>query len=343
MTFGSRKHAVGAVLALAMMAAGHDARAGSAADVATARELYKAGADALDAGDAKTAADKLTAAWALVQTPVIGADSARAQKALGHLVEAREAALAVQRLAVATDETVHSTRARSQADRIATELEPRIPHVRLVVKNLGDGHSATVKLDGNVVPAIALSVARQANPGDHVATVDADDGRHAEGHVTLAERESKDLELALSPPLAPPPKQTTPEPVVKVEVKPAPLAPVVQPTRSGTSPLLWVGIVTGGVGLVFGGLTGAFAVSEAHVVTSNCTATDAGGQHYCLPPYTNDLSTANTLGILSTIGFVTAGVGVALAITGALLSHGHHTNRALHTPWIGPAGFGTTW
>jgi len=336
MTSGDARR-LAAAIALAACLVAPSARAGSASDVATARELYKAGADALDAGDAKTAVDKLTAAWALVQTPVIGADLARAQKALGHLVEAREAALAVQRLAVASDETVHSTRARRVADGIAAELEPRIPHVRLVVKNAGDGHTITVKLDGHSVPEAALAVARQADPGDHVADVDTDDGRHAEGRVTLAAGESKDLELALPPPAAAPPTHV--EPVVSVAPRPAPLAPVPPPARSGTSPLLWAGVVTGGVGLVFGGLTGAFAVSEANVVTTHCTTTDASGQHYCAPPYTNDLSTANTLGILSTIGFVTAGVGVVLAVTGAVLSHG---KRAPAAAWLGPAGISGT-
>src|SRR5260370_42445676 len=98
-TFGELR-----VLCAVVLVAGA-ARATNPTDVATARELYKVGADALDMGDPKAAVEKLTQAWALVQTPVIGTDLARAHKALGHLVEAREAALAVQRLALAHDET----------------------------------------------------------------------------------------------------------------------------------------------------------------------------------------------------------------------------------------------
>ncbi len=130
-------------IAAILFAANARAANPSAADVATARELYKQGADALDAGNAKLAADKLSQAWALVQTPVIGFDLARAQSALGHLVEAREAALGVQRIPVAKDETARSSEARGDATKIAAQLEPRSPHVTRDVRGLA-GHAATV-------------------------------------------------------------------------------------------------------------------------------------------------------------------------------------------------------
>ena len=328
-TFGDLR-----VLCAAIFFAGV-AQATNPTDVATARELYKSGADALDMGDPRTAVVKLTQAWALVQTPVIGTDLARAHKSLGHLVEAREAALAVQRLTIAHDETSRSTQARADADKIAVELAPRIPHVKLAVSGVGDGHTATVKLDGSVVPEAVLAVARQANPGSHVATVDTDDGRHAEGNVTLAESETKDLSLTLSAPTAPPKEPAKIEPETHAEIA-KPQAPpqtvVLQPDRSSSlSPVLWIGVVTGGVGLAFGALTGAFALSEADTVKRGCPSL------VCGPDMTGHLAAANTLGILSTIGFVTAGVGVALGITGAVLSSGKHAPaHARIVPFLGP-------
>ncbi len=323
----------------AVLLATQAARAGSPspADVATARELYKKGADALDAGDAKSAADKLAQAWALVQTPVIGYDLARAQSALGHLVEAREAALAVQRLPIAHDETARSTEARNDSAKIAAQLEPRIPHVTLDVRGLA-GHEATVKLDGAVVPSAALSVARQANPGSHVAIVDTDDGRHAESTISLAERDSKSIVLELGEPKAPP-VTTPPPPPPLAHVETPPQNPVVAAPeqRGGLSPLFWIGLATTGVGVATGAITGAFAVSEAQTVKNDCT-TQINGVNVCGPSDTGHLSAANTLGVVSTVGFIVGGVGIAILVTGLALgpSHKGAPKGAWVMPFIGP-------
>ncbi len=330
-----------ALCAALLLAAEARAANPSAADVATARELYKQGADALDAGNARLAADKLSQAWALVQTPVIGLDLARAQSALGHLVEAREAALSVQRLAVAHDETPRSSQARSDAVKMAAELEPRIPHVLLDVRGLA-GHEATVKLDGQPVPTTALSVARQANPGPHVAIVDTDDGRHAEGTTDLAERESKTIVVQLEEPHAPvvpvtpparaeqPPALPTPPPAL-----PTP-PPAVTPERGGLSPVFWIGVATVSVGLATGAITGAFAMNEASTVQGDCTVV-IDGTHVCGPADTGHLATANALATISTVGFVVAGVGVAVLVTGLLLpSRTNAPKPARLVPFIGP-------
>lgn len=315
----------------------------SAGDVATARELYKQGADALDAGDPKTAADRLTAAWSLVQTPVIGFDLARAQLALGRLVEAREAALAVTRVPVASDETGRSSKARIDADRLAASIAPRIPHVRVTVAGVSPDRHATVKLDGAEIPSAALAVARQTNPGTHTATVDVDDGRHAEGSVVLGEGDNKEVLLTVpapkagdattSPPVLPPPiARDAPPPIA-----PPPANP---PTASSTPPLVWIGLGVGGVGLAVGAITGAFALSEASTVKSHCTLV-VSGQNVCPTAYTGDLSSANTLGVISTVGFIGAGVGVALMITGFVLGGKHTPEKATALyPVVGPGTLG---
>jgi len=345
-TFGRR---AGAALVLVLaLAAGRASAAGpSAADVATARELYKQGADALDAGNAAVAADKLAQAWALVQTPVIGFDLSRAQLALGHLVEAREAALSVQRLPVGHDETARSNEARGAAGKLAAQLESRIPHVTVSVEGLA-GHEATVKIDGSVIPGAALSVARQADPGSHVAVVDTDDGRHAEGTVMLAERDTRTIVLRLDAPRAtesttPPAKPAHVETVAPTQLErpaqPALFAPTPE-KRPGTSPLVWIGLGTAVAGLVTGAITGAFALSEESTVKANCSTQSSVDQKYvCFPPYTNDLATANTLATISTIGFVVSGVGIAVLVTGLVLggaSTSHAQKTARITPFFGP-------
>jgi hypothetical protein len=340
-TFGDARR-IG-VMALVLAALAPRAYAGnpSPADVATARELYKVGADALDAGNSKVAAEKLSQAWSLVQTPVIGTDLARAQRSLGHLVEAREAALAVERLPIAHDETARSTEARADAEKIANELAPRIPHVKVVPQGVGAGHVATVKLDGSVVPEAALSVARQANPGPHTATIDTDDGRHAEGVVTLAEGETKEISLVVPSPVSAPTIET--KPVITESHPPPPAAMTSLPEARHTSPVVWIGVATAGVGLVTGALAGAFALSEASVVKNNCfgASTTGDGKIVCPTAFAGDLSAANTLGVVSTVGFVTLGVGAAMILVGLAVSgKSTSTKRAHVAPWVGPLSGG---
>ncbi len=332
--FGSATCAIAILIGVASNAAATGPE--SSENVATARELYKAGADALDAGDNKTALEKLTAAWALAQTPVIGTTLARAHLAVGHLVDARESALAVARLPPAPNETVRSTQARKEADELATQIAPRIPHVNLSIVGLGS-HDAIVKLDGVTVPIAALAVSRQANPGPHMATVDTDDGRHGEGSTNVAEGETKGIDIVL-PALAsnalPPAPDKLPATTAPATMSTPAATPIV--TTSSPSPLVWIGIGTSAAGLALGAITGAFALSEAATVKANCKGVGADGANYCGPAYTGDLSGAKTMATVSTIGFITAGVGVAVLVTGLLLSGKKHDATAFVSPMIGP-------
>ena len=317
-TFGDRRSRLSWALAACVTLGALPAYGSGAENVATARELYKQGADALDAGKSSLAVERLTAAWALVQTPVIGFDLARAHLAMGHLVEAREAALAVARTPVAPDETTRSTQARGDADKLATSIAPRIPRVNIRFAGGALGH-ATVKLDGVVVPEAALTVSRQTNPGTHTAVVDTDDGRHAEGTATVAEGETKELVLTLPAPIvAPPPAAVAvvPPPAVVTPAEPRDHAPT---SESHLSPLVWIGGVAGGLGLAVGAITGAFALSEASTVRSGCSQ-KVGADFACPPELSSDLSAAHTFATVSTIGFITAGVGAGVLVLGVVLS-----------------------
>jgi hypothetical protein len=338
-TFGERLLHAGASIAFGLLLATR-AYAGSATaeNVATARELYKQGADALDANDAKTAVEKLTAAWSLVQTPVIGYDLARAHLALGHLVAAREAALAVVRTGVAPDETDRSTRARTDATKLADQIAPRIPHVTPRIKDMPTDHTVTVKFDGVVVPTAALGVPRQTDPGTHAIVVDVDDGRHVEASVTVAEREAKDVTVELPAPkpgepghgvTSPPPGSGGTTPVV------LPPPPGAERRNGGAHPLVWIGVATGAVGFVAGAVFGGLALSSSQTVRDNCTIV-VGSDRVCPPPYAGDLSDAKTFATVSTIGFVVAGVGVAMFVTGLVLGPSKAEKTATLAPFLGP-------
>src|SRR5678810_388595 len=70
----------------------------SAADLATARELYLQAKDLRSAGDLKGALEKYQAAWQTAPTPIIGIELGRTHTQLGQLIEARETFLAIARL-----------------------------------------------------------------------------------------------------------------------------------------------------------------------------------------------------------------------------------------------------
>jgi hypothetical protein len=97
-------------------------------------------------------------------------------------------------------------------------------------------------------------------------------------------------------------------------------------------------VITGGVGLVTGGITGALALNEASIVSSKCHGTGSDGRTVCLPPYTGDLDRGNTYATVSTIGFVGVGVGAALAVTGWFFLSGKTGAPAQGRllPFVGP-------
>src|SRR5579872_1913830 len=82
-------------VAAAVDSASSAARAQSAVDIAQARELFNQGMDLRDKGDASGALAKLQGANALAHTPITGVELGRTLVLLAHLVEAREAFLAV--------------------------------------------------------------------------------------------------------------------------------------------------------------------------------------------------------------------------------------------------------
>src|SRR5688572_2041922 len=98
----------------------------SAADLESARELYKEGKELRTKGDLKGALEKFKAAHAYGGTPVTGVELGKTHMQLGELVEAREILLSVGRMKVQPDETEKSTAARTEAAELAEQIKPKI-------------------------------------------------------------------------------------------------------------------------------------------------------------------------------------------------------------------------
>jgi hypothetical protein len=273
----------------------------SAADLESARELYRQGKDLRQKGDLRGALERFKAAHGYGQTPVTGLELGKAHLQLGELVEAREVLLSIARLKVASDETEKSAAARTEAAELADQIRTRIPTINVKVSGVKPDATVTVSVDGANAPVVSLSATRRVNPGDHAIVVHAAD-REEKRSLALAESESKDIDVAF----------TDASPKIATEgdtAKPA-KAP---DTAEGKRPIhvvTWVGLGVGVAGVVVGSITGAVALGKASRVKDACQGVS------CPPSARNDVDSGRGAATVSTIAFIAGGAGLAAAAVG---------------------------
>jgi hypothetical protein len=154
-----------------------------------------------------------------------------------------------------------------------------------------------VKIDDAEISSSSVSVPLKVNPGKHevVARLGTEEKR---AKVDLAEGELKSLELLLANagPATPPPP---PPPPVEPETR--------------TSPLVWIGLATAGLGTIVGATTGILAFGVQGDVASRCE----GGVR-CPPATHADIDRGATFGTISTVSFILAGAGAVVLVYGLL-------------------------
>ncbi len=285
----------------------------SAADLESARALFKQGKDLRATGnpaDLRAALDKFTAAHTYAATPLTALELGRTQAALGQLVEARETLLSVGRSKVESDETEKSAAARKEAAELAEQLRPRIPGVSVRVQSTAPEGKTTLTVDGVAVSIVAGTATRKLNPGDHVLVAKAGVGPDAQKTVTLEEGQMQ--EVLLAPTYA---EGAAPPVVVVAPVPPHVTEP--QPTGGGTGrTLVMIGAVAAGVGVAAGSVTGVIALSKASNVKNACpdkgeVCGSTGAQ--------SDYKTGRTMGTISTVSFIVAGAGAATLLAGLVM------------------------
>ncbi len=263
----------------------------TAENLATAREALKDGMAQRDAGDPAGALPKLHLAYVLVATPVTGYELGKTYMTLGQLLSAREAFISVGRMPRSIEESERSENARRESERLATELEPHIPKLRIHV-TLPPGAIATVSVDGTALLDEAVTAPRSVNPGVHEVTAKAGDGEPVSTKVAVHADETKDVTLA--------PTWVAPKPPT------APTRPYY--VRSSPNPLLYVGVVAGVVGTVVGTTTLILSINEGSVGTAAC------GTNYCPHSTRNHFEAQAGYAFTALIsgGVVVAGVGTSL-------------------------------
>ena len=158
----TRSRGPAAFASIALILASRALHAQSAADIATARDLFREGMDLRGQGHLAEALAKLKAAHELYETPPSALELARTQIDLGRLAEGHETLLSIDRIPSAKD-SERSKQARAEAQELEAKTKSRIPTLRIDV--IG---TASVTLDGAVVAPSLFGIARKIDPGKHV-------------------------------------------------------------------------------------------------------------------------------------------------------------------------------
>jgi hypothetical protein len=299
-----------AVVAILAALAPSTAFAQADSDKATARELGRSAQALLDGNDFKGAEDEFRRADALYHAPTLMVGLARAQAKQGKFVEAWESYNRVVRENNTSSTAFASAVAEAQAEIVT--VEKRRARVTLTVTG---SDSPTVTVDDVALKVEALGIPRYMNPGPHVFKATGQ-GKMATQSLTIPEGadQSVTLTLAAAAPATAAVVAVGPGPGPEVDAfGPPPKEP------STASPSSWqrtggfVGMGVGGAFLIEGVITGILVVSKHGTLTKECS----GG--VCPPSASSDLSSYNTMGALSTIGFIAgpvlAGAGVVLFLT----------------------------
>jgi hypothetical protein len=297
----------------------------TAQELETARTLYKEGKELRAAGDLRGAVEKLQAAHALGHTPVTGIELAKTYVLVGKLVEAREVALSIARLGVASDETEKSADARAEGGKLAEELRPRIPTLAVKIRGLSPGELAHVVIDGVMVPDAAITEPQKVDPGKHEVLVRVGEGAAArETRASADTPEAQAIEIAVDVPPAPPGAAL-------------PLPPPEPPTPGeshGTPALAKLAFGATVAGTVVGVVGGVMALSFESQLSGECP----GNRCLAGSSGAGDLSSAHTWASVSTVSFVIAGAGLVTGVIDMLVEQGRReptTDAVRISPWIG--------
>ena len=264
----------------------------------TARKLGYQGVAAYQAGDYRTANEKLEKAYAVLRVPSLGLWSARALVKLGKLVEGSERYAQVAQLGASTGDEAVQKRALADAASELALLAPKIPSVIVHIEGAPPAE-VQVQIDGVPIAQALLGEARPVNPGPHKI-----EGQRAAEHavveLVLAETEQKPALLRFS-----------------AAVAATPVAAALTPTsaQSSESPRAGLGqqrtlaLIAGGVGVVGIGIGTVFGFKsksdhdEAAKYCNGSECSDARGVSAG-----ND---AHAAGNVSTVAMIIGGVGLA--------------------------------
>lgn len=283
------------------------AAAQTATEKAAARGLANEGEAALKKKDFAVAFEKFDKASKLVPDAItLTLGLARAQLGLGKLVEAKESFNLVMRAPLAPNAPPAFKAAKAEAEKEIVGIDANIGGLFITV----EPPNAVVTVDGDPVPAVLIGDRRPTNPGTRIVRGTAPGYRPAEMKLEVKSGGRSDAKLVLAKD-APPPAPVVAEPPPPEPPPPPPPPPSSNGLRTGA----WIAAGVGVAGLAVGGIFGVLAKNKHDDLTKAC-----GGGTKCPPSAKSEHDAFESRGTISTVGFIAAGVGAAVAIPLFVLS-----------------------
>jgi hypothetical protein len=216
-----------------------------------AETLFREGRKALDAGDWTTACAKFSESQRLEPAPGTLVNVARCEERAGKLL------MAVEHFRTAASGFTRAEARKAATDK-ANEIEGKIGKLTLSRKGLPDG--ARVR-DGDA-PVTQFETPQRVDPGTHTVTVEFEGHEAWTREVVVPEGGSVEVALEVGKKKA-------------VNAPPSREPRLVEPPKTGPSPLRPIGIVTVGVGgaaLIAGSVIGILALGSSSTYKERCDA-----------------------------------------------------------------------
>jgi len=206
----------------------------------------------------------------------------------------------------------HAARAKEAREHRAA-LAPQVPEVTLVLP-AGAPPLTRVIRDSVELPAMALGVALAIDPGEHVVTTQAPYGPVKEHRFTIGKGEKKRLELTVAE--VTPPSKASGVGQGEAASRPGPRSGEERPDGpgggAGTSGYRIGAFVAGGVGaaaLVGGIVAGVIVLGKKSTIDESCIGTKCNPES--IDAAREAAESAQVPGVISTVGFVIGGAGLA--------------------------------
>jgi hypothetical protein len=275
-----------ALIALCLICCASRASAGDAA----AEALFRAGRQAADQKDWKTACARFEESNRLEPASGTVFNLAHCREQLGELASAWQRYLEVKDKLEPGD-----SRLEVVTERIAN-LEKRLP--KLTLESDGSSDGMVVMRDGKEVGAATFGVALPVDPGTHTVVVRAPGRRDHVISVELAEGEQRSLKLEPGAPV------DAAQPAAESATPARPAKP-----RETSSSTRTAGFVIGGVGaagLVTSLVTGALVLSKKSTVDDECS------NKVCSPAGVEAGEDGALFSTVSTVAFAVGAVGLGV-------------------------------
>jgi hypothetical protein len=276
-------------------------------DIAQARQLGQQAQTAYDAGNF-TESEKLWSAASRLysQAPTLTLGLARTQAKLGKVVAAQESYNKIIREWGTNAAAPQPFKDALEAAK--SEVGAVSAKVASVTVTVDGPPNPTVTIDGQAVPSAALGLKRPVDPGSHKVAASAEGYKPAETTFSVAEGGTAAATVKLEKDPTAVAAVPPPEPGLA-----SPSEPGADTSSKGSSnkTLALVAFGVGGAGLVVGAITGVIALGKAGDLKDACSPDKT-----CPPSEQDNVDSYKSMGTISTIGFVVAGVG---GVAGAIL------------------------